>query len=523
MRLLLLLMIIPLINLTVYAQSNWQYTYGNNINQFGNAVCQTADSGFIMAGATFNPVSGQDMLIIKTTALGDTVWTRVIAGSGSDRAYSCQQTYDGGYIISGSTISFGFGNYDVFLIKLDAYGNLQWSKCVGNAGAEVSHSCQQTSDSGFVVAGYIFNAGASQGEFYMAKIRANGTLHWTRSYGGLGHEAANFVQQTFDNGYIIGGTTISWGAGDYDALLIKTDAYGNPAWSKTYGGLYKDEISCVRQTADSGYILTGFSEGAANSGKRAILVKTNDLGDTVWTRAYHDNFTECTGTSVLETPDHNFVFTGDYGAPTKLLLVRTDINGDTLWTKKYGGIYYDAALCVAPTIDNGFIIAGKYNVPVPAPSVSECYLVKTDSAGNSDCLQYNWPVYVSYPNLQVLVPPLSAYAPNHQIMAVTPQVNSGCNVTNLCVPVGDDENYLAIPFQIYPNPSSGTFKLTFADEINFGFVELFTLSGQSICKEMLRQSRETTLQLNLLKNGIYIAKVFDGSDCFFQKICIVQE
>jgi hypothetical protein len=222
---------------------------------------------------------GSDILLIKTDANGNIQWAKTYGGTNDDWAYSVQQTSGGGYIVAGWTYSFGAGSDDILLIKTDANGNIQWAKTYGGTDSDLAYSVQQTSDGGYIVAGLTRSFGAGLDDIFLVKTDANGDVQWAKTYGGTNDDLAYSVQQTSDGGYIVAGLTRSFGAGWYDILFIKTDANGNIIWAKTYGGTSRDEASSVQQTSDGGYIVAGttwsFSAGLYN----IFLVKTDASGN----------------------------------------------------------------------------------------------------------------------------------------------------------------------------------------------------------------------------------------------------
>jgi hypothetical protein len=203
----------------------WAKTYGGTNNDYAYSVQQTSDGGYIVEGRTYSFGAGNyDFFLIKTDANGNIIWAKTYGGTSDDYAYSVQQTSDGGYILAGYTSSFMVGP-DIFLIKTDANGNIQWSKTYGGASYDYAHSVRQTSDGGYIVAGYTYSFGAGYYDIFLIKTDANGNIQWAKTYGGTDWDEASSVQQTSDGGYIVAGLTYSFGVGDI--FLIKTDANGN--------------------------------------------------------------------------------------------------------------------------------------------------------------------------------------------------------------------------------------------------------------------------------------------------------
>ncbi len=224
-----------------------------------------------MAGETESFGAGiYDVWILKLDANGNVVWQKTYGGADYDHAYSIQQTSDGGYIVAGETwSSWSFGaerNGDAWVLKLDANGNVQWQKRYGGADSDIASFIQQTSDGGYIVAGRTdyFGAGDFDFDVWVLKLDANGNVQWQKRYGGPGWDWASSIQQTSDGGYIVAGYTDSFGAGYFDVWVLKLDASGNVQWAKTYGGADYDHANSIQQTSDGGYIVAGetYSFGA---------------------------------------------------------------------------------------------------------------------------------------------------------------------------------------------------------------------------------------------------------------------
>jgi hypothetical protein len=358
----------------------WTRTYGGLYPDEGWSVQQTADGGYIIAGSTYSFGAGEsDIYLIKTNSFGDTLWTKTYGGSENDYGYSVQKTSDGGYIIAGETESFGAGDYDIYLIKTDSLGDTLWTKTYGGMDNDRSWSVQQTSDSGYIVVGMTASFGTDFEYVYVIKTNSLGDTVWTKTYGGGFFDFGYSVEQTNDDGYIIGGSTSSFGAGWYDVYLIKTDALGDTNWTNTYGGADGDIGLQLATTTDGGYIITGYtlSFGAGNGD--VYLIKTDSQGDIVWTKTYGGGDWDA-GSSVQQSSDGGFIIAGvteSFGAGEEdVYLLKIDSIGDTMWTTTYGGTDDDYGYSVWQTSDSGYIIAGMTRSF--GAGGSDIYLIKTE-------------------------------------------------------------------------------------------------------------------------------------------------
>jgi hypothetical protein len=203
---------------------------------------------------------------------------KAIGGPSIEAGKSLIQTSDGGYAITGFTISFGAGSGDVYVVKLDANGNLQWTKTIGGPASEEGNSLIQTSDGGYAIAGYTRSFGAGEADVYVVKLDANGNLQWTKTIGGKNEDLGTSLIQTSDGGYAIAGSTTSFGAGDRDVYVVKLDANGNLQWTKTIGGKNEDLGTSLIQTSDGGYAIAGYTKSFGRGWKDVYLVKLDKNG-----------------------------------------------------------------------------------------------------------------------------------------------------------------------------------------------------------------------------------------------------
>jgi len=343
----------------------WTKTYGGVDIDSGTSVQQTTDGGYIVTGNTENfGAGGKDVWLIKTNTSGDTLWTKTYGGTNDNYGQSVQQTTDGGYIVTGWTKSSSFC-YLGYLIKTDSDGNTLWTKTFGDDGFfkyTEFYSGQQTSDGGYVIAGYTTCYGAGGYDVYLIKTDSNGDTLWTNTYGGSGADQGWSVQQTTDGGYIVAGFTESYAIGNLDVYLVKTDSNGDTLWTKTYGGAGYEKGFSARQTSDGGYIVGGYTGTADMYSRDMYLIKTDSNGDTLWTKIYGGATGDEESRLVIQTSDGGYIATGStasYGAGSHdVYLLKTDSYGDTLWTGTYGGTGFDYGYSVQQITGGGYIVAG---------------------------------------------------------------------------------------------------------------------------------------------------------------------
>jgi len=284
---------------------------------------------------------------------------KTFGGSGYDYASSVKQTTDGGYIVAGYTGSFGAGSSDVYILKLNPDGSLAWQKTFGGSDYDVAHSIQQTTDGGYIVAGYTNSFGYY--DAYILKLNSDGSLAWQKTFGGTGYDEAYSIQQTTDGGYIVAGKTYPFRAGDYDIYILKLNSDGSLVWSKTFGGSNNDEAYSIQQTTDGGYIVAGktYTFGAVWSD--AYVLKLDSDGSLEWQKTFGGSGNDW-AYSIQQTTDGGYIvagLTGSFGAVWyDAYVLKLDSDGSLSWQQMFGEDGYDAAYSIQQTTDGGYIVAG---------------------------------------------------------------------------------------------------------------------------------------------------------------------
>jgi hypothetical protein len=375
----------------------WQKTFGGSDKDGGYSVQQTTDGGYIIIGDT---ISYDGVYLIKTDPNGNSEWEKTFGALGGS---SVQQTSDGGYIIAGISDLYEAGDPNVYLIKTDPNGNKKWQNSFGGTNDDYGFSVHQTSDGGYIIAGATRSFGAWQSDVYLIKTDSNGNGEWEKTFGGSGGERGYSVQQTTDGGYIIAGWTLSYGAGSVDVYLIKTDPNGDSQWQKTFGGSEQDQGWSVQQTTDGGYIIAGYTDSYGAGNDDVYLIKTDPNGNSGWHKTFGGSGDD-TAYSVQQTIDGGYIITGgsySFGVGSwDVYFIKTDPNGNSKWEKTFGGSELDIGRSVQQTSDGGYIIAG--STWSFGAEMADVYLIKTCSDGTLSA-DFNCNGTVYYEDLEILL------------------------------------------------------------------------------------------------------------------------
>ncbi len=294
----------------------WSRTFGGTGSEGATSVQQTADGGFIIVGSTMSLGAGTsyyhaDIWLAKTDPQGNKEWSRTFGGDFWDDAHSVQQTACGGFIIAGWTKSFGAGVADIWLIKTDSKENKEWSRTFGGRyDWEWAFSVQQTADGGFIIAGEGEPRVGANDDFWLIKTDKQGNKEWSRFFGGCRAEGAHSLQQTACGGFIIAGWTRSFSAGSADFWLVKTDSEGNREWHRAFGGRRCDYAYSVKQTACGGFIIAGWTESFGAGDHDVWVVKTDSQGNKKWSRTFGGGGDDA-AYSVQQTACDGFIIVGE--------------------------------------------------------------------------------------------------------------------------------------------------------------------------------------------------------------------
>ena len=372
----------------VSVSAEWAKTYGGTDTDGARCIEQTGDGGYVVAGYTSSSAAGEnDLWLLKLDNNGDAAWQKTYGDSGNDYPVCIQQTTEGGYIVAATTYSYGAGESDIWVLKLDSEGDILWEKTFGASGNDYAAFIQQTSEGGYILVGNTSSFGVGDSDIWLIKLTTEGYIAMQKTYGGTGFDWAFCIRQTSDLGYIIAGETFSFGAGRNDVWLLKLDWKGDIGWQKSYGGGEFDWPSCVQVTTGGGYIVAAstLSFGAGEDDIWVLLLDSE--GDISWQKTYGaDGFDwpRC----AQETTDGGYVVAGGTysfgGGEDDLWLLKLNSSGEVSWQKAYGGTDSDCANWLRQTADGGYVLAG--TTASFGAGEDDLWAVKLDASGGIGAL-----------------------------------------------------------------------------------------------------------------------------------------
>ncbi len=345
-------------------QKVWEKVLVEDCGGVGDAL-QTADGGLII-GLSAKPSGSptdqllRNMAVIKIDSSGGKVWEKTFGGEKDDYITSMEMTGNGGCLVAGSSNSFSSkGDYDLYLVRLNASGEKIWEHTYGGENDDAGQLVRIGDDGGYFIAGNTFSkTSGSVEDVHIVKTDADGNKVWEKTFGGKGADTIVAAQRTSDGGLVMAGTTGSF-PGWESIYLIKVDASGNNSWEKTFGrdGDFHDYGISVRETTDGGFIILGDSSPFGR-GRSVLLIKTDAFGNKIWESTFQDR--DYVWGSGVELSGEGYIIAGgehDQDSPV-IYVIKTDSKGDVLWKKTLGKGIIEPFVDLLPTRDGGCLVAG---------------------------------------------------------------------------------------------------------------------------------------------------------------------
>ena len=328
----------------------------------------TNDGGYVVVGYVDSFRAGgrsnYDALILKLDMKGNQTWAKTFKGT---LAFSIQQAADDSYVLAGYTGSLFSTDNDAFVMKLDPNGNQVWAKAFGGTAGARAYGLQLTADGGCVLAGQIAGFGAGEWNALIMKLDLNGNQIWAKALGGNHSDYARSVQLTADGGYALAGYTNSFGAGNSDALVIKLDEEGNQVWARSFGGSRIDIAYHIQPIAGDGYVVAGYTRSFDRSPhvnvEHALIMKLDLNGNQAWVRTFGKSSNSARAYSIRQTVNDGYVVAGSIHPVSRAsLIMKLDTSGHLVWSKTLKDSDSDSDSSVAYNIqltaDGGYIVAG---------------------------------------------------------------------------------------------------------------------------------------------------------------------
>jgi hypothetical protein len=523
----------------------WMEGYKNTILP-SNYIIGLLNSGEILLAGDVD-IGGPSLVmsLLKTSSTGNILWRKYYSTNGSV-PLSLLQTKDNSYIISGLVNGIGAGNDDILLVKTDSSGNLKWYKTYGGIGNEAGYSLIEASDGGYGIVGLSDGFGSGNNDIYFVKTDSNGSLQWSKTYGGINDEAAFDVQQTSDGGYLLAGFTNSFGAGSYDQYILKTNSNGIVQWSKTFGGTSYDYIrycqNCIADMNDRSYSLVGETHGVFNSAMDIILTNIDTLGNLNWSKEYG-------GSKIESEPDISSAHDGGlliscittsfHTNSQDAYIIKTDPLGNSGCNQM--DVTNQIIVMNAPTIttapatqvDSAFSQDSVSVTVVPQTwteqticscSVTAEFAFSTNNSqltcNNTSLNSSSWLWDFADGNNSALQNPIHTYTSNGTYkVCLTANDVGGCNDStchNININVGIYEEQNNILINIYPNPTDGIFTIV-SEKIKS--LEIVNVLGEKIWQQT-KSCDKMHIDIDNNPKGVYFIKVQTAKGVAVKKIII---
>lgn len=589
----------------------WQKCYGGTLDDFTRSLELTNDGGFIFCASTESndgQVSGNhgeaDFWLVKADASGSIEWQKCLGGTHDDYGWAMKQTADGGYVLAGFSnshngdVTGNHGNYDYWVVKTDASGNIQWQKTLGGSEYDAPYAIQQTSDHGYVIAGSLLSqdgdvTGAKGNrDAWIVKLDSTGNIQWQKDMGGSGVDDAFAVQQTTDGGYIVAGNTasndgdVSGAHGNDDYWVVKLTAAGNIQWQHCYGGSASDVSRYVQQTPDGEFVVIGFTQSnngdvTGNHGMNDIwVIKINSAGTLQWQKCYGGSG-EDFGRWIRLTSDGGYLIngpsassngdvTGNHGG-LDFWIAKLDSLRNIQWQKSVGGSLeeYDFAF-QADNAGNYFL--GGYTLSNDGDVTGnhgeeDVWIVKLSSACSfgiptnlstakitATSATLKWHITGAPTGFKIQYKPTSSATwlnkninngtktsykltgltsstqYEWQILEKCENQNSAYSASTLFTTLALKEGEIIaadhFDLRAYPNPSNGIFSLEVNGIISdWVMIEVIDLAGKILFEENVAVNNGTVLQemdLQRFNGGYYLLRISDNGVVHTQPLILAE-
>jgi len=500
------------------AQMAFQKTYGDSINQASNDVIKTLDGGYLLTGVT-SPVgfNDPDVYVVKTDSAGILEWAYSLGNMHDDEGTSAIQLADSSYIITGPTVQVFLINADIYLIHLDKNGTRISDYVFGtNYDYDMPSAIISTSDNGFLIGGMTDAGPGLASDCYVLKFDQNLILEFANAYGDSGTQGVSDLIQTSDNNFVFVGNTSEFGSTINKILICKINPFGDLIWSKTYDLNSFILPSAIVEMNNKELAVSGRVNDFGAGEEDLFLLKVDSAGNFLRCKTIGSTGGEFSS-DLVKLPGNNLVLVGNtsgFGSPGGFI-AQTDSDGYVI-----NATIFPSALSLTsavPGLHGSIAISGCTNTF--GSGANDMILISSDNSAHFCNSLSVSPLTMRIVLLEDSVTFLSA--PAGQIMSSGTVIDSFGTEYIICTGTGIDEiNKNENQISIYPVPSNVNFIVKFSDRITKGKIMIFNVVGENIFEVSISNESEKEINVESISQGIYFVKVIDGKNIYSKKLIV---
>ena len=325
-------------------QASWMTIMGGAAIDYGKDIVAMKDGNFLQVGYSKSYGAGdEDIVVTKINRHGELVWSKALGGSNNDAGHVIVKTSDQAFVIVGNSASYGAGKQDCFIMKLDASGQALWAKTIGGVATDYCRALVETTTGEYLLSGRTQSYGAGDDDLFVIKLDSNGNFLWARTLGGVNSDQSPGLTVLSDaDSYLVTGYAESYGAGGKDLVIAKYNHIGTLAWVKTIGGAADDYGYSILQASNGDLYLSGYTASCSEGQTQLFVARVTAFGELRWFKVA-DSVGSSYGFSIIETSDNQLALVAHIVAPyasnSNVLFMKLSYEGEVLWGKKMGGEY----------------------------------------------------------------------------------------------------------------------------------------------------------------------------------------
>jgi hypothetical protein len=477
------------------------------------------DGGFAAVGQNLSNNNDNEVWFLKTNTNGDVQYSKTYSSSGNEAANSIKQLPNGDYLICGNTTATAATTTtQIFVLRIDSTGNTIWSKTYDAVKNEIANCLIITANNEIVIAGSTTSVGIAYPKGLLLAIDLNGNQLWSKAYTQINTQSFNKVIQTADGGYLAVGSIVLFGSTDKDFVVTKVDAIGNIQWSNSYGDLSDEEAFDVIQ-AGTDYFLTGYTASAGAGSRDIYIIHLDPSGNIINGRVVGTGLSETAFNIHLFDPS-TLVITGyseiSIASPIREVgtILKSDLNLN-VFQAIYLGDTLEQSHVVSSVVTNIGKVAMTGFYVQQGQSTTNGFLAQNNLSYTEACNEY-YPVvtpvgYIPNKNTQTNVANATLTTQN----IVFNEVNAGTITNSICFTTAIDEIKPKMELNIAPNPVKDYLQIVLPSEIENAFITITSVNGVVLFSTYLNNQKN--INVSALNAGIYFVQVKSAAKNYYSK------